>query len=62
MTAMSDDTADAVTVMDRLLAAGLSLDRAEDRLRSGRVEVDGELVTDPYRPAPPPARLVLVAG
>ena len=59
---MSDDTADAVTVMDRLLAAGLSLDRAEDRLRSGRVEVDGELVTDPYRPAPPPAILVLVAG
>ena len=62
MTAMSDDATDTMTVLDRLLAAGLSLERAEDHLRSGRVEVDGVLVTDPYRPAPPPARLVLVAG
>jgi 16S rRNA U516 pseudouridylate synthase RsuA-like enzyme len=48
--------------MDRLLAASLSLERAEEHLRAGRVEVNGELVTDPYRAAPPPARLVLIAG
>ena len=59
---MSDESTDTITVVDRLLAAGLSLERAEEHLRSGRVEVDGQLVTDPYRPAPPPARLVLVAG
>ena len=59
---MSDESTDTITVVDRLLAAGLSLERAEDHLRSGRVELDGELVTDPDRPAPPPARLVLVAG
>jgi hypothetical protein len=62
MAVMSDDSADTITVVDRLLAAGLSPERAEEHLRAGRVEVNGELVTDPYRPAPPPARLVLVAG
>jgi hypothetical protein len=59
---MSDNSADTITVVDRLLAAGLSLERAEEHLRAGRVEVNGELVTDPYRPAPPPAPLVLIAG
>jgi hypothetical protein len=62
MAVMSDESTDTITVVDRLLAAGLSLERAEEHLRAGRVEVNGELVTDPYRPAPPPARLVLVAG
>jgi hypothetical protein len=28
----------------------------------GRVRVDGELCTDPYRLAPPPARIVVWAG
>ena len=40
----------------------MSLVRADEHLRAGRVEVNGELVTDPYWPAPPPTRLVLVAG
>jgi len=40
--------------MDRLRAAGLSLEPAEEHLRAGKVEVNGELVTDLYRAAPPP--------
>lgn len=54
------DSADT-TVIDRMLAAGLSLERAEGHLRAGRVSVDGELVTDPSHPAPKPVRVVLVA-
>ena len=51
-----------VRVFDRLFASGLSIERIEEHLAGGRVRVDGELVTDPYRPAPPPARVVLYAG
>jgi hypothetical protein len=50
-----------VHVFDRLLAAGLTLERIEEHLAAGRVRVDGELVTDPYGAAPPPARVVLYA-
>jgi hypothetical protein len=52
---------DVPTVFDRLLAAGLSQERIEYHLGAGRVELDGVVVTDPYTPAPKPARLVLVA-
>ncbi|GAA1194984.1 hypothetical protein GCM10009608_33030 [Pseudonocardia alaniniphila] len=63
MTGVSEETSDTVvTVLDRLVAAGLSPERAEEHLRSGRVQVDGETVTDGDRAAPAPARLVLVAG
>ncbi len=55
-----DEPAD-VRVFDRLHAAGLSIDRIEQHLTGGRVRVDGELVTDPYAPAPPPARVTLWA-
>jgi len=48
-----------VRVFDRLLAAGLSIERIEQHLTAGRVRVDGELVTDPYLPVPPQARIVL---
>jgi hypothetical protein len=41
-----DEPAD-VCVFDRLLAAGLSIERIEQRLTAGRIQVDGELVTDP---------------
>lgn len=44
---MSDDSTATITVVDHLLAAGLSLERAEEHLRAGRVEVNGELVTTP---------------
>lgn len=61
MPSMGTDT-DSVTVFDRLHAAGLSMERIEWHLGAGRVEVDGQVVTDPYHPAPPPARLVLTAA
>jgi hypothetical protein len=47
------------TVLDRLLAAGISEDRALAHLAAGTVRVDGETVTDPTSPAPPPCRIVL---
>lgn len=49
---------DPPTVFDRMHSAGLSQQRIEQHLTAGRVRVDGELCTDPYRPAPP-ARIVL---
>jgi hypothetical protein len=54
MTVDDEPSPTDVRVFDRLLAAGLSLERVEAHLTAGRVYVDGELVTDPYRPAPPP--------
>jgi hypothetical protein len=56
---MTDEQPDVPTVFDRLLAAGLSIERIEWHLGAGRVELDGEIVTDPYRPAPKPARLII---
>jgi hypothetical protein len=50
---------DQPTVRDRMLTAGLTLDRIEEHLRAGRVRVDGQLVTDPYHPAPQSAVVVL---
>jgi hypothetical protein len=58
---VTDEHPEIPTVFDRLVAAGLSQERIERHLTAGRVHVDGELVTDPYRPAPPPARVVLGA-
>jgi hypothetical protein len=52
---------DNVTVLDRFLAAHISEERALEHLRSGRVKVDGELVSDPNHPAPKPAAVSLVA-
>jgi hypothetical protein len=56
---VTDERPDLPTVFDRLVAAGLSQERIEQHLMAGRVRVDGELVTDLDRPAPPPARVVL---
>lgn len=47
-----------VTVWDRMMAMGLSEDRARQHLADGRVLVDGEVVTDPDQPASAPARIV----
>ena len=58
---MTDEHPEIPTVFDRLSAAGLSQERIEQHLMAGRVRVDGELVTDLDRPAPPPARVVLWA-
>jgi len=49
-------------VFDRLLAAGLSIKRIEEHMTAGRVRLDGELVTDPYAPAPAGTRVVLWSG
>jgi hypothetical protein len=56
---VTDEHPEIPTVFDRLSAAGLSQERIEQHLMAGRVRVDGELVTDLDRPAPPPARVVL---
>ncbi len=60
---MTDDQPEPgdVRVFDRPLAACLSIERIEQHLAAGRARVDGELVTDAYGPAPPPARVVLPA-
>lgn len=47
-------------VFDRLVAAGLSIERIEQHLAAGRVRVDGQLVTDPYAPAPTDTLIVLM--
>ena len=56
---VTDQRPDVPTVFDRLAASGMSQERIEQHLTGGRVHVDGELVTDPNRSAPPPARVVL---
>lgn len=52
-------TGTAATVLDRLRAAGIAEDRARRWVTSGGARLDGEVVTDPAHPAPPPARVVL---
>jgi hypothetical protein len=47
-------------VLDRLLDAGLSFQRAEQHVETGHVELDGEVVTDLYHLAPPGTRLALL--
>ena len=47
---------DVPCVFDRLVAAGLSIERVEQHLAAGRVHVDGETVTDPSPPPRPRAR------
>jgi hypothetical protein len=42
-----------VRLFDRLVSAGLSIERIEQHLAAGRVYVDGVRVTDPYQPAAP---------
>jgi hypothetical protein len=57
---MADDA--TTTVLDRLLRAGISDERAQRHLSSGAVVVDGERVTDPNTPAALPARIVLLTA
>jgi hypothetical protein len=55
---MTDDQV-AASKLDRLVAAGLSPERIEQRVACGRVRVDGELVTDLDTPAPVGTRVVV---
>ena len=48
-----------VTVLDRLVAAGISEDRARSWIAGGGTRVDGEPVTDATYPAAPPARVTM---
>lgn len=50
----------AVTVLDRLVAAGICETRALAHLAGRRVLVDGVPVLDPHTPAERPARVVLL--
>jgi hypothetical protein len=49
----------APTVLDRLVSAGLSEDRAHVHLAAGLVRVDGQVADGPGHPAPPPSRVVI---
>jgi hypothetical protein len=57
---MTDEQPEDPRVFDRMLAAGLSIERIEQHLAAGRVRLDGELVTDPYTPAPSGTLIVLM--
>jgi hypothetical protein len=58
---VTDDqpAASDVRVFDRMLAAGMSIERIEQHLAAGRVRLDGECVTDPYTPAPAGTHIAL---
>ncbi|MBW0116579.1 hypothetical protein [Pseudonocardia abyssalis] len=47
------------TVLDRLVQAGISRERAIEHVRGGWVLVDGRRVTDPDTPADPPVHVEL---
>jgi hypothetical protein len=47
------------TVLDRLIAAGLSPERAQEHLAAGLVRVDGQVADGPEHAAPVPARVVI---
>lgn len=51
-----------MTVLDRMLAAGIARHTAERHLRYWRVRVDGVPTDDPNHPADPPARVLLWTG
>ena len=59
---VTDDQPAPLTVRDRLTAAGLSDERIEEHISTGRVRVDGELVTDLDAPAPAGTRVVIWTG
>jgi hypothetical protein len=55
----SETTLKDRTVLDRLVQAGITEDRALDHLRDRWVRVDGQIVTDPEHVASPPAQVEL---
>jgi hypothetical protein len=62
MAGVTDDqpAASDVRVIDRMLAAGLSIEAIEQHFTARRVRRDGEVVTDPYTPAPKPALIAIM--
>jgi hypothetical protein len=57
-----DDTPNPPTVLDRMIGAGIPRERALAYLEAGAVILDGQHVSDPDLPAPPPARISVSAG
>jgi hypothetical protein len=55
----STDTANPPTVLDRMITAGMSREKCLAFLEASAVVVDGERMSDPDRPAPPPARITV---
>ena len=55
---MADDP--TTTVLDRMLRAGISDERAQRHLSSGAVVIDGERVTDPNTPIRPESRILVL--
>jgi hypothetical protein len=51
-----------ITVLDRLLSAGINEARAQRYLAAGAVRLDGHEVSDPATPAAPPSRIVIKAS
>jgi hypothetical protein len=51
---VADAVDDAMTVLDRFLAAGISRESFDAHLAAGQIAVDGERITDPTTPAPKP--------
>lgn len=56
---LEDRAGRPMTVLDRLLGAALSEDRALEWITSGGARVDGEVIVDPEAPASSPSRVVL---
>jgi hypothetical protein len=50
------------TLLSRILAAGISEERAMHSVTSDLVRLDGTVVTDPAAPALRPARIVFIAS
>jgi hypothetical protein len=55
----TDPPAGPATIRDRLLSSGLSKAKVDAYLGAGQVRVNGEPVTDPNHPAPPPTTFVI---
>jgi hypothetical protein len=53
---------EADTLLSRILAAGISEERAMQSVTSGLVRLDGTVETDPAAPAPWPTRIVFIAS
>ena len=49
-----------MTVRDRFLAAGVSREMFDAHLAARRIAVDGERITDPATPAPPPTAVAIM--
>jgi hypothetical protein len=59
LTATSEPVTQQLTVLDRLVEAGIAPQRALAHLKRGWIELDGRPVSDPALPADKPAHVEL---